>query len=223
MALAFTKLANYLSRLTNLPTITAFSMMAWVKQPYLVAQYQGMLCFGKNDGSTNWYYAGTLGDGVQGQLYNSNLQGQGSNFIIQKWTHLAMTVAGSGASQAKMYRDGVVDVTADGSATITADIMLLGRDAYSSPENSIILMENALVYSAAVSQADIQAQMILKPWDTPARSANLNSWSPLEFDAKDYSGNGYDWTVNGAPTYHQGMFSRPKTGLKSFPLQAMRR
>lgn len=210
MAISFDASTKYLSRTTNLPGITAFTMMGWFKLPYTRAAFQGLMCFGTNNGGTDWYYAGTLGDGVTGQLWNAVAQGSGSSFVNQKWTHVALVISGTGAGQALMYRDGVLDVTAAGSAVPTAAVMLIGTDAFSPAEYATCLAENVLVYSAALSQAEVQAQMALDNKTTPARTANLNGWYPLEGDAKDYSGNGYDWTVNGAPGYFEGRYPRPR-------------
>ena len=60
---------------------------------------------------------------------------------------------------------------------------------------------HAKVWAARLTQAEFMREK----WSArPCRMANLSSWSPLLVNAKDYSGNGHNWTENGTLTYEDG-------------------
>ncbi len=211
MAIRFDASGDYLTRTASLPTITSFTMMGWVKISVDANDYQCFMALGTSapgSSDASMFYGGTDSDGTSQMAYCPNTgqisTGGIGSMTVAKWYYAAIVVSGSGAGQFLYYMidpatGSVSTITAAGGA-VTAGYMVVGEDNYGG-DNWNGCAENYLVYSAALSLADIQQQI----WQRmPVRTANLNGWYPFLNDTKDYSGNGNNWTENGSLTYESG-------------------
>jgi hypothetical protein len=173
-----------LSRTTNLPSITAFTMMGWFKISVNRVNYGSFLGYGSTTVAGNEYAYMVGGDGLTTNLWNSAVETTGSALTVGTWAHLAMTVAGTGAGQFLGYINGVLNITAPGHTTPTAQTLSLGNNLSSEFLNGCVA--NIQVYGAVLTGAEILRE--LRSY-LPQRTANLLVWSPLmaTTDATNYA------------------------------------
>lgn len=200
MAIRFDTIGDVISITANLPTITSWTIMGWFKITTDTNDYTAFFKFGTATGAA--YILETASDGTTFQLWN-NAENNGSTLTVGTWYHLAMTVAGTGASQALAYLNGILDITASGSPNPTAALIVVGDyvTAGDTPLNGCV--QDLFVYSAVLTQVEI-AQQMRQRW--PVRTANLNRWSPCLTAAEaaiDYNNVG-NWTVGGTLTTEDG-------------------
>lgn len=197
MAVRIDASGDGLSRTANIPTITSFTMMAWV---YWVS-FNTVGCafaFGASSGS-NYYELYTTNTGLLRTYNGGSDTSTGVTLSSATWMHLAITVAGTGGSQFLIYKDGALASTQAGNTIPTAAKMWIGND--NDTEWASARFAGIKIYSAVLAAAEIanEMQTIL-----PQRYANLNGWYPTFPGATerllDYSGSGNNWTAGGTLT-----------------------
>lgn len=206
MAIRFDASGEYLLRTTGLPPIASWTGMGWF---YLAAdtnQYATCIAFGDAPGTGNFYSLGTFTDGLTIASWNGVDELTGTTLSLGVWYHLAITVAGTGAGQYKLYLNGAVDITSDGFASVTAAQLYVGTDSGNVSAHRLDGGASALKFwDVALTQAEIQQEMLTI---RPQRFASLNAWYPCFFGsgerARDYSGLGRNWTENGTLTDEDG-------------------
>lgn len=198
MAVRFDASGDILTRTTNLPSITSYTLMCWF---YRVA----------GNGTTSYEALFSYGTSTHYSLYVNNNASVGT-FAVTEWTadytgsaistavwyHLAMTCAGTGASQLLGYMNGVLNITGN-AASITGTTLQLNAGPSAGSEWISGRVQGVKVYSAVLTAAEIAQEMRSV---RPVRTANLNGWYPFlsSADVIDYSGNGNNWTVAGTLT-----------------------
>jgi hypothetical protein len=198
-AVRFDGNGDELRRTTNLPPITGFTMMGWFRILDDNHSYSTMLGLGHPSSSNGYLALMCCGNGWR-QLMAWNGRGlvAGSNLALGTWYHVAMTVSGTGGGQFKVYLNGALDITFDGSPDITPERMSLGNDSHNEWLDGNAA--NVKIYDAVLTQSEIAQEMT---GAAPVRTASLNSWYPIQSatDANiDYSGNGRTLTISGALT-----------------------
>ena len=196
MAVRFDASADKVSRTTNLPPITSFTMMCWVavkvdRNAYSCFLHAGAL-------SDDKYFMGTDNSGLTLNLFSGD-DNTGTALVLNTWYHIAMTVSGTGAGAFLGYLNGALNITAPG-AVITIANIAVGQDGQG--EWSSAAYAALKVYSAVLTASEIQQEMRCM---LPVRTANLNTWSPLltHTDVANYAGTGA-WTVGGTLTTEVG-------------------
>jgi len=198
MAIRIDADGDSIQRTTNLPTITGFTIMAWVRIRAAVAG-AAIFSFGDGTGSNDFY---DIELGGAGNLVPVNWNGNagssnGTALVVDTPVHLALTCAGTGAGQLLTYQNGTLDITFDGFADVDAVHMELG-DRIDGGNDSNLALSDIKIYDAVLTAAEIRNEMRTK---VPRRFANLNGWYPCYAGAterlKDYSGAGNNWTANG--------------------------
>lgn len=189
---------DILSRSSGNPTITSFTMMAWVR----FTSFPGWalpLSLGQSGGGGTYYAMGTTATTGPNNLVLTHPGGQVTTTTpsTATWYHLAMTVAGTGASQFLGYRDGVNVLTHSGNATPTNAYMGIGNNTDSDYLNGDMCAVK--VYNAVLTAAEILQEM---RQIAPVRTANINTWLPLVDGSPtvDYSGVGGNMTSGGTVT-----------------------
>ena len=170
MAVRFDASADKVSRTTNLPPITSFTMMCWVavkvdRNAYSCFLHAGAL-------SDDKYFMGTDNSGLTLNLFSGD-DNTGTALVLNTWYHIAMTVSGTGAGAFLGYLNGALNITAPG-AVITIANIAVGQDGQG--EWSSAAYAALKVYSAVLTASEIQQEMRCM---LPVRTANLNTWSPL--------------------------------------------
>jgi Concanavalin A-like lectin/glucanases superfamily len=199
MAVLFDAAADRLSRTTNLPPSTSFTIMAWTYLTLNSGTYGTLFALGQTGGTA--YYMGTRNDGVtfyisQGAFF------LGSVLSLQTWYHCAFVVAGTGAGQCLGYLNGALNVTyTDSAVAITMASVDVGNDQWPDPWPGRVA--NVLVYNVPLTQAEIAQQMRQY---VPLRWAGLNAWYPLlgSGNLRDYASTANAWTVGGTLTSVDG-------------------
>lgn len=222
MALRFDASADMLSRTTTLPTITSFTLMGWF---YLTTDRNASTAFfslGSNpdNGGNLTYILNTLSDGTTFNWWNGAADTSGSALAVATWTHLACTVAGTGAGQALAYKNGVLDITTSGNASAAAGIIFMGNDNFAEFLNGRAAALK--VYSAVLTAAEIKAEMA---YFVPVRTANLNTWLPCvdltaANNAINLSGPGGNMTIGGTLAVEDGPPLTWAPPVNPWPLRA---
>lgn len=186
--------SGYYAVTSNLPTITGFTAMVWVKFN-TVAAFQGTLTFG----GTDYYYIGTHSSGVL-ELYNRSAGFNGSALSTGVWYHLCMTVSGTGAGGFLGYLNGALDITGD-ARSITGTEIRFGTDFDAEASDSVCMYGKA--WDAVLTLAEIQADMRQA---LPVRTANIKIFRPFfsTSDLGDYSGVGGSGASSGTLTNSDG-------------------
>ena len=198
-AVRFDDVADELRRTTSLPPVTGFTMMGWFKVAGDGHAYTTFLGLGDATSSNAYVLMMCCGNGWrQFMVWTGGSSAFGANLALNTWYHLALTVAGSGQGQVKAYLNGALALTLNGNPAITSARFSIGNDAHSEwLDGSAAAVK---VYDAVLTPAEIAAEM---PQAAPVRTANLNSWYPLQSAATaatDASVNGRSLTVAGALT-----------------------
>lgn len=199
MAANFNGSTDALSRTSGNPTITSFTMMAWVRW----TSYSG------------WHLPLTIGQNASGAYYTMGTSPDFSNNLIignsvgysttttpttGTWYHIALTCSGTGAGALLGYRDGAQVLSLAGSGTPTNAKMWFGNTPDSDFHNGEIMAGK--VYGAVLTADEISAEM---RQIMPVRLVNLNSWLPL-VDASasnftvNWAGVNGDFTAGGTLT-----------------------
>jgi concanavalin A-like lectin/glucanase superfamily protein len=203
MAMLWDGSTDRYSRTTSLPPIATFSILAWAYLAVDRNAFTTLFCLGAATGSTQ-YKLRTSVDGTTLQVFNGAASISGASLALTTWTHLGLTVAGTGSNQALGYVNGALNITANGSGTVTAASLQLGNDPGGDFFNGRLAAVK--IYDVALSAIDVQQEM----WTyVPLRTANLNSWYPLidssaALSATDFSGLGRTWTAAGTLTAADG-------------------
>lgn len=201
MAVRFSTSGNQLTRTTNLPTITSFSLLCWAYTTNSSAAFAGALALGST--GANFYAVGiALSSTIKLYVFNGGGNNYGTSTIgVNTWAHVALTVAGTGAGQCLGYVNGVQELSVSGATGPTAATMYVGNTAGSDLFNGRVTAVK--VYSAVLTADEIKQEMrsIM-----PVRTANLNTWSPLltQTDVANYGGAAGAWTVGGTLTTENG-------------------
>jgi hypothetical protein len=194
-----------LSRTANLPSITAFTVMARVMR--------------RGNGSGTWETAFSVNETSGGAYYSAYIQSMslgpvfsitnwaaesgGSTIANNAWYHLTMTVAGTGAGQFLGYFNGALDVTLAGNTAVnTFGSLQVGSNTDAEWGN--IRIADLRVWSAVLSAKEVQRE-VYSP--VPVRWRNINGWYPMAHHSTarlDYSGRGNHFTAAGSPTTEPG-------------------
>ena len=184
-----------LYRLTPLPSATPVTITLRV---YLVSDRNtgSVLCQLINSAGTVYQDLRLGSDGTQLALVTSAGTTLGSQLSVGQWYHLAFVRNGTSFSA---YINGVLDISATYTISLTPGGLLLGGDTTSSYSDA--RFQDVGVWSAALSQSEIQAEM--NSVGTWARSTNLWAYYPLASNANDIRGNArhltaasIDWEEN---------------------------
>jgi Concanavalin A-like lectin/glucanases superfamily len=199
LSVLFDASTDSLLRSTGLPLIDAATAMAWVWLASNIGSYTTAAYFGANAGAG--YYLGTGATGTTFYISSDAAEFTGSEMTIQTWSHLAMTIAGTGAGQFLGYLNGGSIITGNGSAGPAAARLQIGNAPGPIPWPGRIA--NVQIYNVALSQADIQQAM---QQYVPQRWADLNAWYPLlnAANVSDYTTAATVWTVGGTLTDADG-------------------
>lgn len=204
MAVRFDNSADTLSRTTNLPTITSFTMMGWfyLTNSRTSGATETMLAFGDTLGVK--FYQFYDNNNLTFTLWNGLTDTVGSTFTAATWYHLAMTCAGTGAGQFLGYLNGVLNITAPGDTGPTASKIFIGNDSASEWWDGRFAAIK--IYSAVLTAAEIANEMRQY---IPIRTVNLNGFYPMsgatvtDFTT-DYSGSANALTAAGTLTREDG-------------------
>lgn len=124
-------------------------------------------------------------------VWNDGAAPTGSTVTAGTWNHMALVVEGTGAGQVKVYLNGVLDITGDGNAALTAARLVLCNN-----HNLEFINGRAAavkVWDAALTADEIKQEVRCI---RPVRLASLNSGFPMFPGSgervRDYSGLGRD-------------------------------
>lgn len=193
MAVSKASGGNGYSRTANLPSITLWSVLGWL---YLDSITDTAICYFGGNPSGNRYALeySTADDAFN--IANTDANFPGTNGIsAATWYHIALVCSGSGAGQLLMYLDGQLEITADGRAANVAGILRLGLDETGTGFAGD--MEHWKVFDAALTQAEVQAEMACK---YPRKPTGLNGYYRLDdtvTDNSDFSNQGRSLTTVG--------------------------
>lgn len=161
---------SQLARTVNVPSSTSFTMMCMTR-PITTGTFQGILVFGSNS-TSDYYYAGT-DNSNNFQLYNRSAGFSGSAMVTNVWTHIAMTVSGTGAGQFLGYKDGALNITGDARA-ITLNELRIGNDFDNESYGGNVAAIK--IYNRVLTADQINAE---RWFAMPVDWAGLNSAYPL--------------------------------------------
>jgi Concanavalin A-like lectin/glucanases superfamily len=201
MAIRFDGSTGKLSRTTNLPAMTTFTVMGWLSPAAFPAAggLGGLYSHGSAAGGS--FYAIGVGNSSGNKLaiYTGTALVYGATILTTNtWVHAAMTVSGTGANQQIAYLNGVQQITGTAASGFTAVALIVGTTAGGDPLNG---RGAALkVYGAVLTADEIRTEMATY---LPTRLANLLSWHPmlLHTDTAQY---GTTWTAAGTLTTEPG-------------------
>lgn len=203
-AVLFNATSESLSRTTDLPAITSFTITAWFQQR--TARGGAAFSFGTNVGAPDYhYFAFFTSDGAadfRAIVWNGAVNAYSTTELIAGvWFHLALVVSGTGAGQCLGYLNGIPEMTTDGNASPTAAKLYIGNSPGNEWLNGVIA--DVRIWDAALSRAEIRAEM----WaPKPIRSRALHAWHEFLPGrlTLDSSGRGRHLTTAGTPTTETG-------------------
>jgi hypothetical protein len=204
MAVRFDAAADRLLLTTSLFDYNAnYTVMGWF---YLTSDLNANTTFVSiNNTTSNIDQMRTTSTGTLLQLSvtvgGTNTTGNGSDLSISTWYHLAMVR--ESVTSLRLYLNGVSNATNARSVT--------GRTAAARFELGASLAANGerldgRCYALKAWSSDLTASEVLQEMNTirPRRTANLYGWWPTlpgsGERARDYSGNGHDFTESGTLT-----------------------
>lgn len=203
MAVRFDATGDYLTRSTNLPAVSLFTIMGWV---YISVDKDTYGAFWAYSAGLYGFYCGVGGDGVTFVIHPpaGSPETTGNALTVAKWYHIAQVVSGTGANQHNAYVNGVLALTGT-SAVVSGSLIRLGNTAWGGDYLNGRLAA-IKIYSAALTVGEISNEM---GFYRPLRTTNLNSWLPMihpttASNVTDQSGNAYDFTGAGALTVEDG-------------------
>lgn len=193
MGANFNSSAEYMGRTSNvLDMNSAYTVMGWFKYASSPAAPNVIAALNNS--------AGTLYDLIQHdnnvfKLSVDGVGGNGSTLSANTWYHFALVR--SSTTLVTLYLDGVSDVT---------DTQNISGRAANTQENvggilATYDMNGDLAYVKAWS-TNLTVDEIKQEMNAirPIKKASLHLWTPMYTGDRtaDYSGNGYNWTENGA-------------------------
>ena len=120
-AVAFDAANDGLSRTTNLPSITSYTMMGWFKITGDSNTYSTLMGLSQATSGNAYLVMLCCGNGWDSlALWTGNAFRMGDNLALGTWHHMAITVAGAGRARCSPS-DGVLSITADGNPAVTAE------------------------------------------------------------------------------------------------------
>ena len=122
-----------------------------------------------------------------------------------EWHHTAGTYDGS---DLKFYLDGEVAATLvhESSIAIDENPVTMGTNSQAGGRFYDGALDEAVIYNRALSAGEVRYLAGFRPMVDPGTDA-LIAYYPLDIDTLDASGNGNDGTVNGDPTFVDGMIA----------------
>lgn len=192
-----------LNRSASLPPVNAFTICGWARLASAFSTDQVVALLSKSDGAEN-HGIGHL-SGIGWCVFNSTdppttfstTPGAGEWFF---WALMAdgSTITGHYAR----VTDAAIETITETFRTFTPFDLSVGSDFAGGGTTDFKGRIAAVkVWDAALSTAEVAQER----WTiVPKRMANINLWSPLFLTGKDLSGNGRDWTENGALTWEDG-------------------
>jgi hypothetical protein len=205
MAIRFDNAADFFTRTASAPNQAALTAMAWVNQasqPSALGNWFSLA--GAVD--TDYHVAGILTSGsanyIESNFSAVDVSDAGSALSLNTWNHLAFRHSGNNM---EALLNGVGDASFTSAGSFTATRFWIGNSQFTT-NNLNGRVAGYLIYEAALSDAEIQAQM---RQFAPVRIADLWAWYPMVDSsvagcAVDYSGNGRNLTVNGTLTIEGG-------------------
>jgi hypothetical protein len=190
---------TWLSRTTNLPTITNFTLMCWLYS--LAAEsFPSAISIGPNASGTCYLISRDLTDVLQVWTGATTAQGT-TSMLSNTWHHVAMTCAGTGTDQLLCYLNGALEITTTGDAGVTNARAYLAQSNDELNPNDCRLA-GIKFYEGVLSESEIRTEMRST---VPVRTAGLTVWSPLlaHSDLNNYAG-GVAWTASGTLTTEDG-------------------
>jgi len=201
------------NRTTDLPVRNSWSAMCW-----------GLLDADRNDFSTFFSYQGvadsifcqTAADGATIMIATTGTSASGRVLDLGKWYHFAVTHAGAGAGNLKLYLNGQLEASIAGLSVAnfgTAVEFFIANSQFAEWLAGRIAAFKQ--WDAVLTQDQVQKEMFSYE---PIFTAGLTNWTPMLAKiegAKDH-GSGQtvnrDWTIGGGPLHHQG----PPMGMVQF-------
>ena len=190
-----------LTRTTNLPSFSAWTMMGWF---YLVSvpgagTWNTPMMIGTTT-SGAWFGLQITGVSPVFDIWGNGADGIGTTVLSTgTWYHFALTYDGT---IQRAYLNGVQECTLTvGPGALSSQVMKFGHDIETPDEHIDGRIMAIKVWGAALSAAEVQQEMHTI---VPQRTANLNSFTPAfpgsGERARDYSGVGGNWTEDGTLT-----------------------
>jgi hypothetical protein len=201
--------ADHLYRTTNLPSASAFTIMAWarVRVSAVSPNFNTFIRAGVN-GAGNMVLIGEAG----GRLVIYNGAGNnGSTFLLGQWVHVALTQSALTGTTLLGYLNGVLDISA-AALSFTLGSLSLGNSFTNDPLDGDIGPFKA--FSRVLGPEEIAAEMMYAlpvntqgcisclPW--PRHWESLDAFGFLSSDRSnvldpytDWSGQQSDWTQAG--------------------------
>lgn len=209
MAIRLDASADKLSRSSSLPSSSAFTFGGWFKFASSPGSY-GNTFFNLSADTNNYIYiqheSGT--QKIWGYLAGSSQTTLTLNaYSTGTWYYYAL--ARNGTSMKGYYGAvgaALTEVTATWAATtITPNLLQIGDSVWGGEWTDGTLAYPKLWDGAQLTLAELEQERYLI---RPARTANLYGWWPAfpgaTERARDYSGNGYNWTEGGTLTDEDG-------------------
>lgn len=137
-------------------------------------------------------------NGTTLRFYDGVSYYSGTDLTVGTWYHLTLTIADDSYGTCIAYVNGVEDINrAFAGATDSGSMMVLGNNGIDQRLDGNIA--HVKMWSAVLSVDEIQQEMHSV---VPVRTANLDSWYPLDLhsDMVDWSGNGNTLTAYGTLT-----------------------
>lgn len=207
MAIIVNASGEYLRRTANLPSDSNWTGMCWMYLNSIRSgQYQYVITLENNTTAASDYHDIGFGNGgvfeIGGIGVNVNFA---SSPAAGNWYHCYLRNNGTSLSGGFRGLGDASYTTASGGApsAFTEAALYFGNTSYD--EYMDVRLAGIKVWDAHLSDAEIELEFTRL---TPARTANLNIWTPGILTGtdrvKDYSGNGRDWTAGGTLTDDDG-------------------
>lgn len=189
-----------LSRTTNLPTNAAYTVAMWWY--YVSAPGVGAYFLSVENAATSGTAYHLLGFNAAGSfriVVNGGSTNFGADPATGAWHFIAMKSDGVNIKAYHRTLAGVWQTATHAATTFTNAAIILGANSYNEWVSCRIAV--AKVWDAVLTDADIEQEALSI---LPRRFTSLNSFSPCfpgsGERAKDYSGNGRNWTEGGTLT-----------------------
>jgi hypothetical protein len=195
MAIRFSASGESLS--ISSPPSGDITIMGWLRMTSDRGTYATMFAVGGAWGSGMRHF--DLDSGDEMHLYNGDTEDNGTSLSIETWYHVCLTDSDSN-DRTRGYLNGALDVTVTRSANRATDTMYVGNN-YNDE------WQDGRMACIKVWNAELTADEILQEMHSIRPVTNLDTlwlWTPgfpgSGERARDYSGNGRDWTENGTLT-----------------------
>lgn len=204
MAVRFDATTDYLER-TNVPvpvSVCGWARLSVDRNDYTVLYFADVNAVGSASGPS--YGMVTDSDGTTLKHWNGSVFGSSSRTLtVGDWIFWAWTVAGDGTT-ATWYHAAIDDatLTSEG-ATLTGSADGLrhhvGNDPFANFWDGVVHVK--ALWNVVLTSTELEHERWTR---RPQRWSDLYLWSPMwagaSERAKDYSGNGRDWTEGGTLT-----------------------